>query len=95
MVPHPGQDPSFESSKPSTPPPDTSNPDTAHPRSQYQINKEYYPSKRSYSQRQLDQIAKVQAELQRVKEECEALEMYVYQLEEEREWLRYILRGDG
>ncbi|KAE8418535.1 hypothetical protein BDV36DRAFT_254199 [Aspergillus pseudocaelatus] len=94
MAPNPGQTLSSKSSEPSTPP-NTSNPDTSPPRTQYQINKKHYTSKRSYSQRQLDQIARVQAELQQAKDECEALEMYVYQLEEEREWLRYILRGEG
>ncbi|KAE8142050.1 hypothetical protein BDV38DRAFT_236974 [Aspergillus pseudotamarii] len=92
MGPNPGQTLSSTSSKPT--PPDTSTPNISHPRTQYQINKKHSTSKRSYSQRQLDQIARVQTELQQVKDECEALEMYVYQLEEEREWLRYILRGE-
>ncbi|OGM45231.1 hypothetical protein ABOM_005890 [Aspergillus bombycis] len=90
MTPNPGQD---TSSNPLPSFPDTS----THERPQNGVNKRqrqregHYSSTRSYSQRQLDRMARVQAELQKVKEECEALELYVWQLEGEREWLRGVL----
>ena len=85
MAPNPGQD---ISSNP-LPSPDTSRSSTHE--KPHRINKRH-PSTRSYTQRQLDQIVHVQAELRKVKEECEALELYVCQLEGERDWLRGILR---
>ncbi|KAE8314824.1 hypothetical protein BDV41DRAFT_575475 [Aspergillus transmontanensis] len=95
MAPHLGQAPSYNSpTSPNTPDPDTSNSNISHPRTKYQDDKQHHMSKRSYSRRQLDRIARVQAELQRLKDECEALEMYVCQLEEERDFLRYILSGE-
>lgn len=95
MAPHPGQAPSYNSPiSPDNPDLDTSNSNISHPKTTYQDEKKHHTSKLSYSQRQLDRITRVQAELQRLKDEREVLEMYVCQLEEEGDCLRYILRGE-
>jgi cell division protein FtsB len=49
---------------------------------------------RSYSQRQQEKVSKLQAELQKAKEECDALELYIWKLEGEKEALRCILRAE-